>query len=61
MVVKTENPRLRDMVKRLVIEVGYLENLANTDAENLYLRLAKSSLDFAADLINKHLAEEVEL
>jgi hypothetical protein len=63
MAIKTainHKQRLRDGVKRLVIEMGYLERL-DPDGKDLHLRLAKSSIDFAVDLLNKYLAEQAEL
>ena len=47
--------RLRTLVKRLVIELGYLEYCLDENHENLNLQTAALSLDTAIDCLNEHL------
>ena len=47
--------RLRTLVKRLVIELGYLEYCLDKNHENPNLQTAALSLDTAIDCLNEHL------
>lgn len=48
--------RLRNAVKRLVIELGYLEHCLAAGLQDANLRTAAAGLDTAIDCVNEHLA-----
>ncbi|MEO0986503.1 MAG: hypothetical protein AAFY20_13245 [Cyanobacteria bacterium J06639_14] len=48
--------RLRNAVKHLVIELGYLEHCLATGLQDTNLRTAAAGLDTAIDCVNDHLA-----
>ncbi|MEO1294685.1 MAG: hypothetical protein AAFW75_02585 [Cyanobacteria bacterium J06636_16] len=48
--------RLRAAVKRLVIELGYLENCLTEGLQDTNIRTAAAGLDTAIDCLNEHLA-----
>lgn len=48
--------RLRAVVKRLVIELGYLEQYVGEDLQDKHVRKAAKGLDSAIDYLNEHLA-----
>ena len=48
--------RLRAAVKRLVIELGYLENCVTEGRQDANIRAAAAGLDTAIDSLNEHLA-----
>jgi hypothetical protein len=47
--------RLRAIVKRLVIELGYLEHCLAAGLEDANLHTAALSIDTAIDCLNEHL------
>ncbi|MGF1524093.1 MAG: hypothetical protein ACFBSF_17380 [Leptolyngbyaceae cyanobacterium] len=54
---RTEHQRrLRNVVKRLVIELGYLEDCLAAGLQDANLRNAVSGIDNAIDGLNEHLA-----
>ncbi|MEM9008271.1 MAG: hypothetical protein AAGE59_32775 [Cyanobacteria bacterium P01_F01_bin.86] len=48
--------RLRAAVKRLVIELGYLEHCLTEGFQDANLRTAATGIDAAIDCLNEHLA-----
>ena len=48
--------RLRAVVKRLVIELGYLENCLTEGLQDANVRAAASGIDSAIDCLNEHLS-----
>ncbi|MGF1524863.1 MAG: hypothetical protein ACFBSF_21265 [Leptolyngbyaceae cyanobacterium] len=48
--------RLRAAVKRLLIELGYLENCLTEGLQDTNIRTAAAGLDTAIDCLNEHLA-----
>ncbi|MEO1296282.1 MAG: hypothetical protein AAFW75_10840 [Cyanobacteria bacterium J06636_16] len=48
--------RLRATVKRLVIELGYLEHCFREGLQDANVRTAATGLDTAIDCLNEHLA-----
>ena len=48
--------RLRAVVKRLVIELGYLEYCLAEGIQDTHLRTAATGIDTAIDCVNEHLA-----
>lgn len=48
--------RVRAAVKRLVIELGYLEHCLSRGLQDANIRAAVSGLDSAIDCLNEHLA-----
>ncbi|MEL6171557.1 MAG: hypothetical protein AAFN08_16985 [Cyanobacteria bacterium J06559_3] len=48
--------RLRAAVKRLVIELGYLEYCLAEGIQDANLRTAAAGIDTAIDCVNEHLA-----
>ncbi|MEL6384298.1 MAG: hypothetical protein AAFQ89_17945 [Cyanobacteria bacterium J06626_18] len=48
--------RLRAAVKRLVIELGYLEHCLAEGLQDVNVRTAAAGLDTAIDCLNEHLA-----
>ncbi|MEO1300140.1 MAG: hypothetical protein AAFW75_31090 [Cyanobacteria bacterium J06636_16] len=48
--------RLRAAVKRLVIELGYLENCLKEGLQDANVRTAAAGLDTAIDCLNEHLS-----
>ncbi|NER79423.1 MAG: hypothetical protein F6K42_07540 [Leptolyngbya sp. SIO1D8] len=51
-----DRKRLRTIVKRLVIELGYLEHCLAENPQDADFRAAVASLDTAIDRLNQHLA-----
>ena len=56
----TTNPtnhqrRLRAVVKRLVIELGYLENCLAGGLQDVNVQTAATGIDTAIDCLNEHL------
>ncbi|RZM75265.1 hypothetical protein [Leptolyngbya iicbica] len=51
----TRQHRLRAIVKRLVIELGYLEYCLAAGLEDTNLQTAALSIDTAIDCLNEHL------
>lgn len=47
--------RLKEIVKRLVIELGYLEHCLSEGRQDIHLETAAISLDTAIDCLNEHL------
>lgn len=54
----TAKERLRTAVKRLVIELGYLEKHVAELPPHSFAALAARSLDVAIDMLNHYLAEK---
>ena len=52
----THQRRLRAAVKRLVIELGYLENCLTEGLQDANVRTAAAGLDTAIDCLNEHLS-----
>ena len=50
--------RLRQMVKRMVIEHAYLENLIESGTDDATIRLAENYLNDAIDHLNEYLDAE---
>lgn len=48
--------RLRTVVKRLVIELGYLECCLAAGIQDAHRRTAAAGIDTAIDCVNEHLA-----
>ncbi|MEM6866913.1 MAG: hypothetical protein AAF528_00815 [Cyanobacteria bacterium P01_C01_bin.121] len=48
--------RLRAIVKRLVIELGYLEHCLATGLQDANVETAAAGIDTAIDCLNEHLA-----
>ena len=48
--------RLQNAVKRLVIELGYMEHCLAAGLQDANLRTAASGIDSAIDYVNEHLA-----
>ena len=48
--------RLRAAVKRLVIELGYLEHCLTEGIQDTNIRTAAAGLDTAIDCLNEHLS-----
>lgn len=48
--------RLRAAVKRLVIELGYLEHCLTEGLQDTNVRTAAAGLDTAIDCLNEHLS-----
>ena len=48
--------RLRAIVKRLVIELGYLEHCLTEGRQDTHLETAAAGIDTAIDCLNEHLA-----
>ena len=48
--------RLRDIVKRLVIELGYLEHCLAKGLQDPIVQTAAAGIDTAIDCLNEHLA-----
>ena len=48
--------RLRAVVKRLVIELGYLENCLTEGLQDTNVRAAAAGIDSAIECLNEHLA-----
>ncbi|MEO1093547.1 MAG: hypothetical protein AAFX01_01440 [Cyanobacteria bacterium J06638_28] len=48
--------RLRSVVKRLVIDLGYLEHCLAEGLQDTNVRKAAKGLDSAIDCLNEHLA-----
>ena len=48
--------RLRAVVKRLVIELGYLENCLTEGLQDANVRAAAAGIDSAIDCLNEHLS-----
>ena len=48
--------RLRESVKRLVIEVGYLEYCLERGLQVAHVQTAAAGIDTAIDCLNEHLA-----
>ena len=48
--------RLRDIVKRLVIELGYLEHCLAEGLQDTNVQTAAAGIDTAIDCLNEHLA-----
>jgi hypothetical protein len=48
--------RLRSLVQRLVIELGYLEHCLAEGVQDTHLQTAAAGLDTAIDCVNEHLA-----
>ncbi|MDB9529638.1 hypothetical protein PN498_26850 [Oscillatoria sp. CS-180] len=48
--------RLRDAVKRLVIELGYLEHCLERGLQDVHVQTAAASIDTAINCLNEHLA-----
>lgn len=48
--------RLRAIVKRLVIELGYLENCITEGLQDANVQTAAAGIDTAIDCLNEHLA-----
>jgi hypothetical protein len=51
----THQRRLRAIVKRLVIELGYLEHCLTEGRQDAYLETAAAGIDTAIDCLNDHL------
>lgn len=49
--------RLKTIVKRLVIELGYLEHCLIEGRQDAHLETAAVSIDTAIDCLNEHLAD----
>ncbi|MEM0981477.1 MAG: hypothetical protein AAGH78_14525 [Cyanobacteria bacterium P01_H01_bin.58] len=52
----TQQRRLRSVVKRLVIDLGYLEHCLAEGLQDTNVRKAAKGLDSAIDCLNEHLA-----
>lgn len=52
----TQQRRLRTIVKRLVIELGYLEHCLAAGLQDANVRAAASGIDSAIERLNEHLA-----
>jgi hypothetical protein len=48
--------RLRESVKRLVIELGYLEQCLERGFQDTNIRIAATGIDTAIDCLNEHIA-----
>ncbi|MBE7385904.1 MAG: hypothetical protein F6J95_031515 [Leptolyngbya sp. SIO1E4] len=48
--------RLRDIVKRLVIELGYLEHCLAEGLQDPNVQTAAAGIDTAIDCLNEHLS-----
>ena len=48
--------RLRAVVKRLVIELGYLENCLTEGLQDANVKTAAAGIDSAIDCLNEHLS-----
>ena len=48
--------RLRAVVKRLVIELGYLDNCFTEGLQDANVRAAAAGIDSAIECLNEHLA-----
>jgi hypothetical protein len=48
--------RLRALVQRLVIELGYLEHCLTEGVQDTNLQAAAAGLDTAIDCVNEHLS-----
>ncbi|MDB9529949.1 hypothetical protein PN498_28440 [Oscillatoria sp. CS-180] len=48
--------RLREMVKRLVIELGYLEHCLEQGLQEAHVQAAATGIDTAIDRLNEHLS-----
>ncbi|MEO1096067.1 MAG: hypothetical protein AAFX01_14345 [Cyanobacteria bacterium J06638_28] len=53
----TQQRRLRSVVKRLVIDLGYLEHCLAEGLQDANVRKATKGLDSAIDRLNEHLAQ----
>jgi len=49
--------RLRAIVKRLVIELGYLEHCLTEGRQGAHLETAAAGIDTAIDCLNEHLTD----
>ncbi|MDB9527318.1 hypothetical protein PN498_15060 [Oscillatoria sp. CS-180] len=49
--------RLREVIKRLVIELGYLENCLEKGLNDPNIETAAARLDTAIDCLNEHLVD----
>ncbi|RZM78663.1 hypothetical protein [Leptolyngbya iicbica] len=49
--------RLKAIVKRLVIELGYLEHCLTEDRQDIHLETAAAGIDTAIDSLNEHLTD----
>ncbi|MDB9527059.1 hypothetical protein PN498_13745 [Oscillatoria sp. CS-180] len=47
---------LREMVKRLVIELGYLEHCLEKGLQDTHVQAAATGIDTAIDCLNEHLS-----
>ena len=47
--------RLKAIVKRLVIELGYLEHCLTEGRQDAHLEIAAAGIDTAIDCLNEHL------
>lgn len=47
--------RLKAIVKRLVIELGYLEHCLTEGRQDTHLEIAAAGIDTAIDCLNEHL------
>ena len=52
----THQRRLRTAIKRLVIELGYLEHCLTEGLQDANVRTAAAGLDTAIDCLNEHLS-----
>ncbi len=50
--------RLRSLIKRLVIELGYLEHCLEAGRRDTHVETAAAGLDTAIDCLNEHLAAQ---
>ncbi|WP_204141251.1 hypothetical protein [Halomicronema sp. CCY15110] len=53
----THQRRLKAIVKRLVIELGYLEHCLTEGHQEAYLETAAAGIDTAIDCLNEHLTD----
>ncbi|MEM9009093.1 MAG: hypothetical protein AAGE59_37005 [Cyanobacteria bacterium P01_F01_bin.86] len=51
-----QQQRLRTVVKRLVIELGYLDNCLTAGLQDANVQAAAAGIDSAIDYLNEHLS-----
>ncbi|MEM6433284.1 MAG: hypothetical protein AAF773_05415 [Cyanobacteria bacterium P01_D01_bin.115] len=49
--------RLRDITKRLIIELGYLEHCLAEGLQDAHVQAAAAGIDTAIDCLNEHLQD----
>ncbi|MGD1929069.1 MAG: hypothetical protein ACFB12_09165 [Leptolyngbyaceae cyanobacterium] len=49
--------RLREVIKRLVIELGYLEHCLEKGLQDSHIQTAATGLDTAIDCLNQHMVD----